>query len=125
MSTKVLIVDDSSLARRTLRQSLEGMGCHVEEASDGVQAIERFFINRPELVILDMVMNGMYGLDVLAKMREMDPAARVIVATADIQTSTAEQVRTAGAKAILNKPVNRDQLAATIKAVMAGGDTWN
>lgn len=125
MSTKVLIVDDSSLARRTLRQSLEGMGCHVEEASDGVQAIERFFINRPELVILDMVMNGMYGLDVLAKMREMDPAARVIVATADIQTSTAEQVRTAGAKAILNKPVNRDQLASTIKAVMAGGDTWN
>ena len=125
MSTKVLIVDDSSLARRTLRQSLESMGCHVEEATDGVQAIERFFINRPELVILDMVMNGMYGLDVLAKMREMDPAARVIVATADIQTSTAEQVRTAGAKAILNKPVNRDQLAATIKAVMAGGDTWN
>ena len=125
MSTKVLIVDDSSLARRTLRQSLEGMGCHVEEASDGVQAIERFFINRPELVILDMVMNGMYGLDVLAKMREMDPAARVIVATSDIQTSTAEQVRTAGAKAILNKPVNRDQLASTIKAVMAGGDTWN
>ncbi|MEO6005663.1 MAG: response regulator [Opitutus sp.] len=125
MSTKVLIVDDSSLARRTLRQLLEGLGCHVEEASDGVQAIERYFINRPELVILDMVMSGMYGLDVLAKMREMDPAACVIVATADIQTSTAEQVRAAGAKAILNKPVNRDQLTSTLKAVLAGGDTWN
>ncbi|MEO7600099.1 MAG: response regulator [Opitutus sp.] len=125
MSIKVLIVDDSSLARRTLRQILVGMGHVVEEASDGEQALERFFISPPELVILDMVMSGMYGLDVLAKMREMNPAVRVVIATADIQTSTAEQVRAAGAKGILNKPVNREQLTAAIATIAAGGDTWN
>lgn len=125
MNAKVLIVDDSALARRTVRQALEELGHTVEEASDGAQALERYYISKPELVILDMVMSGMYGLEVLAKLREMDPAARVIVATADIQTTTADQVKAAGAKGILNKPVNRQQLAAAIQLVMAGGHTWN
>lgn len=125
MKTKVLIVDDSALARRTMRQVLEEQGHTVEEASDGAQALERYYISKPELVILDMVMNGMYGLEVLSKIREMDKDARIIVATADIQTTTADQVKAAGAKAILNKPVNRQQLAATLKSVMEGGDTWN
>jgi two-component system, chemotaxis family, chemotaxis protein CheY len=125
MNAKVLIVDDSSLARRTLRQSLESLGHTVEEATDGAQALERFFLNPPELVILDMVMTGMYGLEVLAKMREMNPAIRVLIATADIQKSTSEQVRSAGAQGILNKPVNRDQLALAIGTILAGGHTWN
>ena len=125
MNAKVLIVDDSALARRTLRQALEEQGHEVEEASDGAEALERFYINKPELVILDMVMKGMYGLEVLTKMLQMNSEARVIVATADIQTTTAEQVRAAGAKAILNKPVNRQQLAVTIKLVLEGGNTWN
>ena len=125
MSGKILIVDDSSLARRTLRQLLEGMGYAVDEASDGTQALERFFLNPHELVILDMVMSGMYGLDVLAKMREMAPTVRVIIVTSDIQKSTADQVKAAGAKAILNKPVNRQQLTTAIQTILAGGDTWS
>jgi two-component system, chemotaxis family, chemotaxis protein CheY len=69
-NAKILIVDDSSLARRTTRHFLEGMGHTVEEASDGTQALERYYINRHDLVILDMVMTGMYGLEVLAKIRK-------------------------------------------------------
>jgi two-component system chemotaxis response regulator CheY len=125
MNAKVLIVDDSSLARRTLRQLLEEMGYTVEEATDGVQALERYYIGGHELVILDMVMTGMYGLEVLQKLREMKPETRVIVATADIQMSTAEKVRAAGAKAILNKPIKRQELSDTINVVLAGGHRWN
>jgi two-component system, chemotaxis family, chemotaxis protein CheY len=125
MNAKVLIVDDSSLARRTVRQLLEEMGHTVEEAIDGTQAIERFFINRHDLVILDMVMNGMYGLEVLAKMREMNPEARVIIATADIQKSTQEHARAAGAAAFINKPLNRQELTRTVNTVLAGGAGWN
>ena len=125
MNAKVLIVDDSSLARRTVRLLLEELGHTVEEASDGAQALERYFINRHDLVILDMVMNGMYGLEVLAKMRELHGEVRVIVATADIQTSTQEQVRAAGAAAFVNKPINRQALARVVNAVLAGGDGWN
>ena len=125
MNAKVLIVDDSSLARRSLRQLLESLGHTVDDAADGAQGIERFVVNPPDLVILDMVMSGMYGLDVLAKLRELNPEVKVIVATADIQQSTAEQVRAAGAKGILNKPVSREKLTAAVAAILAGGETWN
>lgn len=125
MNEKVLVVDDSSLARRTVRILLEEMGCSVEEVSDGAQALERFFLNRPDLVLLDMVMTGMYGLDVLAKIRELDPDARVLVITADIQQSTQDQVRAAGAVGFLNKPVNRQKLTAAVGAALRGDQSWN
>lgn len=125
MNAKVLIVDDSSLARRTVRQLLEEMGHSVEEANDGAQALERYFINRHDLVILDMVMNGMYGLEVLAKMRELDPDVRVIVASANIQKSTLEQARAAGALGFVNKPLNRQELTQIVGTVLGGGTGWN
>jgi len=122
---KVLIVDDSSLARRTLRQHLESLGCAVEDASSGEEALERYALNTPEMVFLDMVMTGMYGMEVLTKMREINPEVPVIVSTADVQVSTANQARQVGAKAILNKPVNRERLKAAIAKVSAGEDAWN
>jgi two-component system, chemotaxis family, chemotaxis protein CheY len=125
MTAKVLIVDDSALARRTVRQAVEELGHAVEEAGDGAQALERYFINRHDVVILDMVMNGMYGLDVLAKMRELNPAARIVVLTADIQKSTVEHARSAGAAAFINKPVNRQELARVIAALLSGENGWN
>lgn len=125
MKAKVLIVDDSSLARRTMRRMLEGMGHTVEEATDGASALERYFLSRPDLVMLDMVMNGMYGLEVLAKMRELNPEARVIVASADIQTSTREQAREAGAAAFVNKPINAQELATVVDSVLDKGTAWN
>lgn len=121
MTAKVLIVDDSGLARRTVRNLLQDMGHTVEEASDGAQALELYFLHRPDLVILDMVMTGMYGLEVLAKLRELDPDVRVIVATADIQTSTREQVFAAGGVGFVNKPFERKALGDAVAAVLAGG----
>jgi two-component system, chemotaxis family, chemotaxis protein CheY len=126
MNAKILVVDDSGLARRMLRQMLEELGHSVEEATDGPSALERYYINRHHLVVLDMVMNGMYGLEVLTKMRELDPNVRVIVATADIQNSTREQVRGAGACAFVNKPVNRKELGEVVTTVLQGGEVkWN
>ena len=126
MNASVLVVDDSSLARRLLRQMLEEMGHTVEEATDGTSALERYFLHRHDLVLLDMVMTGMYGLDVLTKMRELNPAVRVIVTTADIQTSTREQARGAGAAAFVNKPVNRKEFTGVVEAVLNGGNVaWN
>ncbi len=125
MKAKILIVDDSSLARRISRSIIEELGHTVEEASDGAQALERYFLGRHDLVLLDMVMNGMYGLEVLAKLREFNPDVRVIVATADIQQSTREQVRAAGAAGFVNKPLNRKILAEVVTATLAGVTAWN
>lgn len=125
MKSRILLVDDSSLARRTMRQHLEALGYEVDDAPDGPSGIERFFLSPPDLVILDMVMTGMYGLEVLAKMLELNPDVKVLVATADIQSSTSEQVRAAGAKGILNKPLQREKLQTAVETVLSGGATWN
>lgn len=126
MSATVLLVDDSGLARRGYRRMLEGAGYRVIEADDGLSALERYSLERPDVVLLDLVMKGMYGLDVLAKLREMDPSARVIIISADIQTSSRELVREAGATGFLNKPVDAEQVLTAVGQALAGeSDTWS
>ena len=121
MSQKILIVDDSALSRRTLRRILETAGYEVVEASDGMTALEMYFLEKPKLVLLDLVMKGMYGLDVLVKLREMDPKALVIVASADIQSSTRQMVDEAGALAFINKPFVSEPVIAAVEAAFAEG----
>lgn len=123
MSAKILIVDDSALSRRTLRRIVEAAGFEVVEADDGMAALEAYFLEKPALVLLDLVMKGMYGLDVLVKLREMDQQARVVVASADIQSSTRQMVDEAGALGFIHKPFVPDDVVAIVKAAMTGGAT--
>jgi two-component system chemotaxis response regulator CheY len=119
MRFRVLVVDDSALSRRSLRQILEPAGYEVTEAEDGLSALERFFLDKPDVVLLDLVMKGMYGLDVLTKIRELDPDAKVIVVSADIQTSSQELVEQAGAKAFVNKPFDKPEILKALASVLA------
>lgn len=125
MSAKILVVDDSGLARRMSRQLLEELGHVVEEAADGAQALERYVLNQHDVVLLDMVMHGMYGLEVLTKLRELNPKLPVIIVTADIQKSTREQVQSAGAVAIVNKPLDKEELRSVLNTVLSGGVAWS
>jgi two-component system chemotaxis response regulator CheY len=118
---KLLLVDDSGLARRSMRAILEADGFEVVEAEDGMIALERYFLDRPDAVLLDLVMKGMYGLDVLTKLRELDGGARVIVVSADVQTSSHTLVAAAGASGFINKPVDREKLLDVVHTVLRGG----
>jgi two-component system chemotaxis response regulator CheY len=125
MTSKVLLVDDSGLARRSTRRVLEGAGYAVVEAEDGFSALERYAVERPDIVLLDLVMKGMYGLDVLAKLKEMDASAKVVVVSADIQTSSRELVQEAGAAGFLNKPVEPGEIVRMLEHVLTGASGWN
>ena len=124
MKARILVVDDSGLARRMIRKILEDMGHDVEDVSDGALALERYVLDRPDVVILDLLMHGMYGMEVLKKLKELNPDLPVIIATADIQRSTREQVKEAGASAMVNKPVTREQLADVLPIALSGGKLW-
>jgi two-component system chemotaxis response regulator CheY len=115
-----MVVDDSAMSRRTLRRILETAGYSVVEAEEGMAALELYFIEKPDLVFLDLVMKGMYGLDVLAKLRQMDSGARVVVASADIQTSTRAMVEEAGARAFINKPFAAENVLGAVESVLGG-----
>lgn len=125
MSGKVLLVDDSGLARRSTRRVLEQAGYTVVEAEDGLSALERFALEKPDIVLLDLVMAGMYGLDVLSKLRELDPAARVVIMTADVQTSSRELGQSAGAAGFLNKPASAAAVVEMVEKVLNGSAPWN
>lgn len=125
MKKKILVVDDSGLARRLTRKILEELGHEVEEAPSGADALEKYALGQHDLVVLDMLMTGMYGQEVLEKLKELNPALPVIISTADIQRSTRDQVKTGGAAAMINKPVNKEELAEILDLVWKGETSWN
>ena len=114
----ILIVDDSALARRRARHILEGAGYLVTEAEDGIAALESYYLARPDVVLLDLVMKGMYGLEVLTKLRELDQHARVIVVSADVQHSSHSLVNEAGAVGFLTKPVDPDEILSLVRSTL-------
>ena len=107
------------LSAAEMPQNLPG---HVVlEAEDGISGIECYFLEKPDLVLLDITMKGMNGIEVLQKLREMDPSARVVIATADIQSSTRTLTHTAGACGFVVKPLAADQVLAAVTAALHGG----
>jgi two-component system chemotaxis response regulator CheY len=115
----IMIVDDSNFTRRTHRRILESDGHVVHEASSGMSAIESYFVHRPAVVLLDLTMEDMGGLQVLEQLRAMQADARVIVISADVQRSTVQLVTESGAFRFLGKPVTAEGLLDSIRAALA------
>jgi len=117
---KILVVDDSSLSRRISRRILQEAGHDVVEAEDGIGALERYFLDKPDLVLLDITMKEMNGIEVLKNLRQLDARACVVIATADIQSSTRALTREAGACGFVTKPLTADQVVAAVNAALRG-----
>ena len=115
---KILVVDDSALSRKISRRILEEAGHTVEDAADGLAALERYALARPDLVLLDVTMNEMDGLEVLRQLRAMDPVARVVMATADAQTSTRTLSEAGGAVGFVLKPLVSGPLLRAVEAAL-------
>jgi two-component system, chemotaxis family, chemotaxis protein CheY len=116
---KILIVDDSGLSRRILRTILIAEGHHIIEATDGLLGIETYVMEQPDLVLLDMAMPGLPGDEVLEKIIELNQAARIIIATADLQDLTKTKVLEAGAMGFVNKPFNRTKVLEVVNQVLS------
>lgn len=121
MKKKILIVDDSAMSRRMMRRIIENAGHEVIEAEEGPDGLEKYFLEKPDMVFLDLTMKDMYGLDVLGKLRELDPNARVVIASADIQDLTRELVTEAGADAFINKPLTQEKVVEAMNSVLGTG----
>ena len=118
---RILLVDDSSMARRSTRKLLEGAGYEVMDVEDGLAALERYYLQKPDVVLLDVTMKHMDGIEVLKRLRELDPEARVIIVSADVQTSTREMAQEAGACAFVMKPFAAEPLLQAVQAALQRG----
>ncbi|HEY0304135.1 MAG TPA: response regulator [Longimicrobiales bacterium] len=114
----ILVVDDSGYARRIMRKALESAQHTVLEADGGMAAIEAYYLHHPDVVLLDLTMEDLGGLEVLKQLRQMNPDARVIVVSADVQATTEGIVRDAGATAFLGKPVAPEDLYRAIQSAI-------
>ena len=113
----VLVVDDEPEILRQARSLLQEKACCVETASGGHQAIER--VRRdpvPDLVLLDMVMPEIDGLETLERLRELQPLLPVIVTCSDLDQSRAIEAMCLGARHCLAKPFDKTALDTTLNA---------
>src|ERR1022692_1961874 len=103
-SVKVLVVDDEVAMRRGMCVSLKARGYAVDEASTGEEAIESFLERRPDLVLLDIKMPGMTGVETCRRMRSEAPnAAIVMLSVRDTEEDTVQALE-AGADDSITKP---------------------
>src|SRR6185503_8854169 len=111
---RILVVDDEVNARNALTELLRDEGYAVDAAADGFKALGKIADFAPDLVVTDLKMPGMDGLQLLAKLRENDPDLPVIVMTAFGEVETAVKAMRAGARDYLNKPVNVGELSLVV-----------
>ena len=119
---RVLLVDDHQVVRRGLRTFLEVQDDIevVGEAADGAEGIARAEELRPDVVLMDIKMPGMDGVDALRRLRELDNPARVLIVTSFTEQRTVVPALRAGAAGYVYKDVDPDALAGAIRSVHAG-----
>src|SRR5689334_15017306 len=110
-NARVLVVDDEASARSGLEKLLRQEGYAVDAAADGPSALELASERPPDVVVTDLKMPKMDGVELLKKLREQDPDLPVIVVTAFGDVASAVNAMRAGAEDYLTKPVDFDALA--------------
>lgn len=119
---RVLIADDHTLVRQGLRQLCEGVGSFavVAEAANGVQAVEQACTERPDVILMDIVMPELDGVGAIRQIMHKTPAARIIALTMYREEQYMLDAIRAGARGYLLKTVDAEELIAAIEAVHRG-----
>ncbi len=118
---KILVVDDEHLIRWSLEQSLRKQGNEVHTAASGEEGLRVVREESPDLVLLDVQLPGIDGLEVLKKIKEIDEETIVIMLTAHGVLETAVKAMRLGAYDYINKPFNLDELAIVIRKALETG----
>ena len=115
MGAKILVVDDAQFMRMMLKNILSGAGYEVVgEGENGVQAIEKYKELKPDMVIMDMIMPEMGGIDAVREIVKLDPAAKVLMCSAMGQQALVVEAIQVGARDFIVKPF---QPAGVLEAV--------
>ncbi|RKF20591.1 response regulator [Altericroceibacterium spongiae] len=120
MTKRILVVEDNDLNRKLFCDVLRASGFEVEPVADGHAAIERTRDFMPDLVIMDIQLQDVSGLDLIAEIKR-DPALRdipVLAVTAYAGKGDEERIRDAGAEGYLAKPVSIGPFMTTVKTLL-------
>jgi CheY-like chemotaxis protein len=119
-SARILLVDDNQQNLELMHAYLESLPCRLSSARDGIEAIEAIQRERPDLVLLDVMMPKMSGFEVCRKLKS-DPATRdivVIMVTALHEVGDHERAVESGTDDFLTKPVNKLELLTRVRSLL-------
>jgi DNA-binding NarL/FixJ family response regulator len=121
---KVLLVDDHELVRRGLKQVLRGTRFEVcGEAENGQEGVEQTLKLKPDLVLLDMSMPIMTGLQAARAIRKTSPKTKILIVTIHSSAQMEREARASGADGYLTKMTDSDILLATMNSLFESADT--
>ncbi len=112
---KILVIDDEEPTLAMFRLFLEAYGYKVLTAENGAKGLEIFRKEKPSIVLTDIKMPGIDGLAVLQQIKEIDPAAEVIVISGHGEMDLAKQALNLNAVDFINKPISKEALDAALK----------
>ena len=123
MTQSVLIVDDEPMARTLLRLMLVRAGFHVSEAEDGFDALEKVRLNRPDVVLLDVMMPGMDGFAVCSTLRDNVETAMlpIVMLSAKTDLDSVNKGIRVGATKYLMKPISPEDLTRHVQEALENG----
>ncbi len=117
-SPRILIVDDEPNIRQGLAEALAGQGYEIEQAASGESALERLSLTPCDLVLVDLVMEGMDGIDLLQDVKRLWPQTEVVIITAHGTVETAVKALKEGAYDYLTKPINVKRFRAYVHNIL-------
>jgi len=115
----VLVADDNEVAQRLCRRVLEKAGYSVLIAADGLQAVEIALNQHPAMILMDVAMPGIDGLEAMRRIKTQVPAIPIVIASAHSMASDRERFLAAGADNVLSKPFRLADLISIVQSLAA------
>jgi len=119
---KILIVEDNARNRRLLKVLLRSYGYQVIEAQNGAEALEAVRRNRPDLILMDIQLPGIDGLELVRKIKDKFGDIPIIAVTAYAMKGDRERILSAGCDGYVSKPIDTRELPKVIAKALEGGD---
>jgi two-component system response regulator NreC len=123
MKARILLADDHEIVRKGIRSLLDGQFPWevTGEAENGREAVDKVLELKPDLVVLDLSMPGLNGLEAAREIRDLAPKTKIIIFSMHDSPRIAEEAKRAGADAYLVKTAHFTELQKTIAALLNGG----
>ena len=115
----VLVADDNDVAQRLCKRVLEKAGFPVLIAADGLQAVDIALRERPSMILMDVAMPGIDGLEAMRRIKTEMPALPIVIASAHSMASDRERFLAAGADNVLSKPFRLTDLISIVEQLAA------
>ena len=113
----VLVADDNEVAQRLCKRVLEKAGYAVLIAADGLQAVEVALSKRPNMILMDVAMPGIDGIEAMRRIKAEIPGQPIVIASAHSMASDRERFLAAGANNVLSKPFRLADLVAIVQSL--------